>query len=30
MFVVFMAQTASQRMRLRVTLKNIVYGAFER
>ena len=30
MFVVFMAQTASQRMRLRVALKNIVYGAFER
>jgi CubicO group peptidase (beta-lactamase class C family) len=30
MFVVFMAQTASQRMRLRVTLKNVVYGAFER
>jgi CubicO group peptidase (beta-lactamase class C family) len=30
MFVVFMAQSPSQRMRLRVTLKNIVYGAFER
>jgi CubicO group peptidase (beta-lactamase class C family) len=30
MFVVFMAQTASQRMRIRVALKNIVYGAFER
>jgi CubicO group peptidase (beta-lactamase class C family) len=30
MLVVFMAQTASQRTRLRVALKNIVYGAFER
>jgi CubicO group peptidase (beta-lactamase class C family) len=30
MFVVFMAQAPSQRMRLRVALKNIVYGAFER
>jgi CubicO group peptidase (beta-lactamase class C family) len=30
MFVVFMAQTPSQRMRLRIALKNIVYGAFER
>jgi CubicO group peptidase (beta-lactamase class C family) len=30
MFVVFMAQSPSQRMRLRVTLKNIVYGAFDR
>jgi CubicO group peptidase (beta-lactamase class C family) len=30
MFVVFMAQSPSQRMRLRVTLKNVVYGAFER
>jgi CubicO group peptidase (beta-lactamase class C family) len=30
MFVVFMAQSPSQRMRLRATLKNIVYGAFER
>jgi CubicO group peptidase (beta-lactamase class C family) len=29
MFVVFMAQTVSQRGRLRTTLKNIVYGAFE-
>jgi CubicO group peptidase (beta-lactamase class C family) len=28
MFVVFMAQTVSQRVRLRVALKNIVYGAF--
>jgi CubicO group peptidase (beta-lactamase class C family) len=30
MFVVFMAQSPSQRMRLRIALKNIVYGAFER
>jgi CubicO group peptidase (beta-lactamase class C family) len=30
MFVVFMAQSPSQRMRIRVTLKNIVYGAFDR
>jgi CubicO group peptidase (beta-lactamase class C family) len=30
MFVVFMAQTPSQRMRLRIALKNIVYGAFEK
>jgi CubicO group peptidase (beta-lactamase class C family) len=30
MLVVFMAQTASQRTRLRIALKNIVYGAFER
>jgi CubicO group peptidase (beta-lactamase class C family) len=30
MFVVFMAQTISQRGRLRVALKNIVYGAFEK
>jgi hypothetical protein len=30
MFVVFMAQTVSQRGRLRVALKNIVYGAFEK
>jgi CubicO group peptidase (beta-lactamase class C family) len=29
MFVVFMAQTISQRGRLRTTLKNVVYGAFE-
>jgi CubicO group peptidase (beta-lactamase class C family) len=28
MLVVFMAQTVSQRVRLRVALKNIVYGAF--
>jgi CubicO group peptidase (beta-lactamase class C family) len=30
MFVVFMAQTVSQRVRIRVTLKNIVYGAFDK
>jgi CubicO group peptidase (beta-lactamase class C family) len=30
MFVVFMAQSPSQRMRIRVTLKNTVYGAFDR
>ena len=30
MFVVFMAQTVSQRVRLRVALKNIVYGAFDK
>jgi CubicO group peptidase (beta-lactamase class C family) len=30
MFVVFMAQTVSQRVRLRLTLKNIVYGAFDK
>lgn len=30
MFVVFMAQTVSQRTRIRTALKNIVYGAFER
>jgi CubicO group peptidase (beta-lactamase class C family) len=30
MFVVFMTQTVSQRGRLRVALKNIVYGAFEK
>jgi CubicO group peptidase (beta-lactamase class C family) len=30
MFVVFMAQTISQRGRIRVALKNIVYGAFEK
>jgi CubicO group peptidase (beta-lactamase class C family) len=29
MFVVFMAQTISQRGRIRVTLKNLVYGAFD-
>jgi CubicO group peptidase (beta-lactamase class C family) len=30
MFVVFMAQTVAQRTRLRVAMKNIVYGAFEK
>jgi CubicO group peptidase (beta-lactamase class C family) len=30
MFAVFMAQTVSQRGRLRVAMKNIVYGAFEK
>ncbi|HZC95178.1 MAG TPA: serine hydrolase domain-containing protein [Bradyrhizobium sp.] len=30
MFVVFMAQTVSQRGRLRVALKNLVYGAFDK
>jgi len=30
MLVVFMAQTVSQRGRIRVALKNIVYGAFEK
>jgi CubicO group peptidase (beta-lactamase class C family) len=29
MFVVFMAQTVSQRGRIRVTLKNLVYGAVD-
>jgi hypothetical protein len=29
MFVVFMSQTVSQRARIRTTLKNLVYGAFE-
>ena len=29
MFVVFMAQTITQRGRIRVTLKNLVYGAFD-
>jgi CubicO group peptidase (beta-lactamase class C family) len=28
MFVVFMAQTVTQRTRIRATLKNLVYGAF--
>jgi hypothetical protein len=28
--VVFMAQTVSQRGRIRVALKNVVYGAFEK
>jgi CubicO group peptidase (beta-lactamase class C family) len=30
MFVVFMSQTVSQRGRIRATLKNLVYGAFEK
>jgi CubicO group peptidase (beta-lactamase class C family) len=30
MFAVFMAQTVSQRGRIRTTLKNLVYGAFEK
>jgi CubicO group peptidase (beta-lactamase class C family) len=30
MFVVFMAQTVSQRARLRAALRNLVYGAFEK
>jgi CubicO group peptidase (beta-lactamase class C family) len=30
MFVIFMAQTVSQRVRIRVALKNIVYGAFDK
>jgi CubicO group peptidase (beta-lactamase class C family) len=30
MFVVFMAQTVSQRVRIRAALKNIVYGAFDK
>jgi len=30
MSVVFMAQTVAQRGRLRLTIKNIVYGAFEK
>jgi CubicO group peptidase (beta-lactamase class C family) len=30
MFVVFMSQTVSQRGRIRVALKNLVYGAFEK
>jgi CubicO group peptidase (beta-lactamase class C family) len=30
MFVVIMAQTASQRGRIRVALKNLVYGAFDK
>jgi CubicO group peptidase (beta-lactamase class C family) len=29
MFVVFMAQTVTQRARIRTTLKNLVYGAFD-
>jgi CubicO group peptidase (beta-lactamase class C family) len=30
MFVIFMAQTVSQRGRIRIALKNVVYGAFEK
>jgi CubicO group peptidase (beta-lactamase class C family) len=30
MFVIFMAQTVSQRGRIRAALKNLVYGAFEK
>jgi CubicO group peptidase (beta-lactamase class C family) len=30
MFVVFMAQTIAHHGRLRVAIKNIVYGAFEK
>jgi CubicO group peptidase (beta-lactamase class C family) len=30
MFVVFMAQTIAERSRLRITLRNLVYGAFEK
>jgi CubicO group peptidase (beta-lactamase class C family) len=30
MFVVFMAQTVKERTRIRATLKNLVYGAFEK
>jgi CubicO group peptidase (beta-lactamase class C family) len=30
MFVVFMAQTVTQRARIRVAIKNVVYGAFEK
>jgi len=30
MFVVFMAQTITERARLRITLKNLVYGAFDK
>ena len=30
MIVVFMAQTIAQRARIRITLKNLVYGAFEK
>jgi CubicO group peptidase (beta-lactamase class C family) len=30
LFAVFMAQTIANRARLRITLKNMVYGAFER
>jgi CubicO group peptidase (beta-lactamase class C family) len=30
LFAVFMAQTIANRARLRITLKNMVYGAFDR
>jgi CubicO group peptidase (beta-lactamase class C family) len=30
MFVVFMAQTVTQRARIRVAIKNVVYGAFDK
>jgi CubicO group peptidase (beta-lactamase class C family) len=30
MFVIFMAQTVSQRARIRIALKNVVYGGFEK
>jgi CubicO group peptidase (beta-lactamase class C family) len=30
MFVVFMSQTVTHRNRLRIALKNMVYGAFEK
>jgi CubicO group peptidase (beta-lactamase class C family) len=30
MFVIFMARTVSQRQRLRIALKNVVYGAFDK
>ncbi|HEX7791274.1 MAG TPA: serine hydrolase domain-containing protein [Afipia sp.] len=30
MFVVFMSQTVKERVRIRTTLKNLVYGAFEK
>jgi CubicO group peptidase (beta-lactamase class C family) len=30
MFAVFMAQTIANRARIRITLKNVVYGAFEK
>jgi hypothetical protein len=30
MFVVFMSQTVSQRGRIHATLKNLVYGAFDK
>ena len=30
MFTVFMAQTVVNRARIRISLKNVVYGAFEK